>query len=294
MKVSGFSFVRNAQIYDYPVVESLLSLLPICDEVIVAVGKSDDDTLALIHRINSPKLKIVETIWDESLREGGQILAHQTNFALSHCTGDWCFYLQADEVIHESDYDLISNDIRSANSQKGADALLFRYLHFYGSYDFIGKGRQWYRREIRCLRNTKNMISWGDAQGFRQKSESGNFDLVRAKQTEARIFHYGWVKPPDAQQRKQKYFNKLWHDDDWVAENVSLGDFFDYSSAFEVEKYSGSHPEIMEKRVSLSKIWTKHFDPLKLKKKPFRIKILDAIESKTDRRIGEFRDFKEV
>ncbi|MBK9247596.1 MAG: hypothetical protein IPM69_05660 [Ignavibacteria bacterium] len=182
MNISGFTFVRNAEIFDYPVIESIHSLLPLCDELIVAVGKSDDRTLQLIHDIADPRIKIIETIWDETLRSGGRILAEQTNISLEHCKGDWCIYLQADEVLHEDDYPIIRQDITNAHSNLHIEALLFAYRHFYGSYDYIGSGRQWYRQEIRCVRNTGNVISWGDAQGFRKVEQGESNKATRLEE----------------------------------------------------------------------------------------------------------------
>ena len=109
MKISGFTFVRNAIKYDYPVVESIISILPIVDEFVVSVGNSDDGTLELIQSINSPKIKIVHSVWDDSLRKGGTILAVETDKAFQHVSADsdWAFYLQADEVVHEKYLDII-------------------------------------------------------------------------------------------------------------------------------------------------------------------------------------------
>ncbi|MBM3912615.1 MAG: glycosyltransferase family 2 protein, partial [Sphingomonadales bacterium] len=45
MKVSGFTFIRNAVLLDYPILEAIRSILPLCDEIVVAVGKSEDETL---------------------------------------------------------------------------------------------------------------------------------------------------------------------------------------------------------------------------------------------------------
>ena len=86
MKISGFTFVKNALIYDYPIVEAILSILPICDDFVVAVGKSDDNTLELIKYIHPEKIRIVETEWDESMREGGQVLADETDKAFAEMT----------------------------------------------------------------------------------------------------------------------------------------------------------------------------------------------------------------
>ena len=75
MKVTGFSFIKDAVICDYPIEEAIKSILPLCDEVIVAVGKSNDNTLELVRNIDPDKVKVIETVWDDNLREGGRVLA---------------------------------------------------------------------------------------------------------------------------------------------------------------------------------------------------------------------------
>lgn len=294
MKISGFTFVRNALLFGYPIYESIHSLLPLCDELIIAAGKSDDDTVTYLKSLQNKKIKIIETEWDNSLREGGLIYSQQTNIALKECKGEWCIYLQADEVLNEGDYDQIINEINSADTNPNIEALLFRYLHFYGSYDYIGTGRQWYRREIRAFKNTGNVISWGDAQGFRIK-ENDKFRKLMAKQTNARVFHYGWVKPPTTQNIKFNYTQKYYHKDVKFDLNSSEADkIFDYNFAHELEKYIDSHPKIMENRIISDEYWAKHFDPNRLKKKPFLVNLSDKIEKSIGWRIGEFKDFIEV
>jgi len=293
VKISGFSFVRNAIIYDFPLEESLRSLLPLCDEVVVAVGASDDGTLDAVRGIEG-NVRTIETVWDDALRQGGTVYAQQTDIALGGCAGDWCIYLQGDEVIHEDDRDLLLSEIRRADADPSVDALLFRYIHFYGSYEYIGTGRQWYRREIRAFRNTGDVISWGDAQGFRKRSAGGEIALLRARQTEVRIFHYGWVKPPDIQQRKQRAAHRYWHDDQWIERNVPSEDWFDYGSAFQLERYRGTHPAVMRRRIEEAEPWTRHFDPTRLRPKPPLVRLTDWIERMTGWRIGEYRNFREV
>ena len=62
MKVTGFSFIRNAVQFDYPIVEAIRSVLPLCDDFVIAVGKSDDTTLELVKSIDPDKIKIIETV----------------------------------------------------------------------------------------------------------------------------------------------------------------------------------------------------------------------------------------
>ena len=153
MKVSGFSFIKDAIQYDYPVVEAIRSILPLCDEVVVAVGRSSDDTLNLIRSIDPVKIRIIETVWDESRREGGQVLALETDKAYEEvaANSDWAFYIQGDEVVHEKYHDIIRNAMIRYKDDLEVDGLLFHYLHFYGSYDYVAAASNFYKKEIRAF-----------------------------------------------------------------------------------------------------------------------------------------------
>lgn len=247
MKVSGFSFVKNALIYDYPVVEAIRSILPICDEVVVAVGKSDDETLELIRSID-PKVRIIETEWNESLREGGRVLAEETDkaFKVISKDSDWAFYIQGDEVIHEKYLDLVKEAMIKYKDHDKVDGLLFNYAHFYGSYDYVGASASWYANEIRVIKNDPSIYSYKDAQGFRK----GDNEKLRVVPIDAFVYHYGWVKDPKAMQRKQENFNKYWHDDNWIDENVIKAEAFNYEGHVrELKKFEGTHPKVMLDRI---------------------------------------------
>jgi hypothetical protein len=247
MQVSGFTFIRNGIKLDYPFIESIQSLLPLVDELIVVCGNSEDETRLSVENISSPKIKIIDSVWDDSLREGGKVLAVETNKALDHVSPHsiWAFYLQADEVIHEDDYETIRQAMHYYQNDCRIDGLLFHYIHFYGTYQFYGDSRRWYRKEIRIIRNDKRIRSWRDAQGFRK--DSGK---LYVKSIDARIFHYGWVKPPDKQQLKQQSFHRLWHDDEWMKKNVGTSGEFDYSGIDSLAVYHGSHPAVMKNRIA--------------------------------------------
>ncbi len=264
MKVTGFSFVKNALIYDYPVVEAIRSILPICDDFVVAVGKSDDDTLELIRSIDPEKIRIVETEWDESLREGGRVLAVETDkaFAAIAEDSDWAFYIQGDEVVHEKYLDTIRAAMEKYVDDKEVDGLLFNYAHFYGSYDYIGASSSWYANEIRVVRNNPSIYSYKDAQGFRK----GDNEKLKVVAIDAWMYHYGWVKEPAAMQRKQENFNKYWHDDQWVEEHVVKADEFDYEGHVRrLERFNGDHPAVMRERIR-EKNWKFDYDISRHKK----------------------------
>lgn len=287
MKISGFTFVRNAEKYDYPVVESINSILPLCDEFIVAVGNSDDNTRNIIQNINSPKIKIIDTIWDDSLREGGKVLAVETNKAFTHISNDsdWGFYIQADEVIHEKFLDNIYNSMKKNLLNNNIDGLLFDYKHFYASYDYIGESYRWYRKEIRIVRNDKSIYSYKDAQGFRKN----NNEKLNVRAANAEIYHYGWVKHPKYQQLKQENFNKLWHDDSWMSKNIKINEEFDYSEIDSLEFFSGTHPKVMHDRIK--NINWKFEHDLSRKNYSNKEKIKRFIEKITGWRIGEYQNY---
>jgi len=287
MKVSGFTFVRNAIKYDYPVIESINSILPICDEVVVAVGNSEDSTLELINNMNSSKIKVIQTVWDDSLREGGIVLAKETDKAFANISADsdWAFYIQADEVLHEKYYDNIYNSMKSNLSDRRIDGLLFDYKHFYGSYDYIGESYRWYRKEIRIIRNDKSIKSYKDAQGFRKFTDE-KLNVVPAN---AEIYHYGWVKHPRHQQLKQENFNKLWHQDEWLNKNIIISDEFDYSSVDSLDLFYDSHPLTMIDRIK--KVNWKFNHDISKKKYSLKEKIKRLIEKSTGYRIGEYKNY---
>ncbi|KAF0198866.1 MAG: hypothetical protein FD170_3965 [Bacteroidetes bacterium] len=287
MKVSGFTFIRNAIKYDYPVVEAITSVLPLCDEFVVAVGNSDDNTRGLIECIGSPKIRIIDTVWDDTLREGGRVLAVETDKAFDALSADsdWAIYIQGDEVLHEQYLDTLREAMQQWKDHHEVEGLLLNYLHFYGSYDFTGDSRRWYRREVRVIRNDKSIRSYRDAQGFRKNNKP-----LKVKPVKATMHHYGWVKPPEFQQAKQEYFHKLWHNDEWVEKKIPKAEAFDYSSIDSLAKFTGTHPAVIQPRINRQN-WQFTFDPTQ-KKLPFKSRLLHGIEALTGWRIGEYRNYR--
>jgi len=287
MKVTGFTFIRDAVRLDYPVVEAIQSVLPLCDEFVVAVGASSDDTRALIAAIPTDKIRIVDTVWDDALREGGRVLAIETDKAMDAITGqpDWCFYIQGDEVLHEQYLEEIRAAMLRYKDDVRVEGLLLKYRHFYGSFDYVGDSRRWYRQEVRIVRHDAQIRSWKDAQGFRKNSEK-----LRVKAVDAEMYHYGWVRHPEYQQAKKRSFERHWHSDGWIEENLPDADEFDYSKIDTLAYFAGTHPHVMLPRVKRMN-WKFTFDPttrkLKLKERLSRI-----FERMTGYRIGEYKNYR--
>ncbi len=290
MKVSGFTIVRNAVKYDYPVVEAITSILPLCDEFVVAVGKSEDSTLELIKQISSDKIRIIETVWDDRLRAGGRTFAQETDKAFQAVSADtdWCFYIQADEVLHEKYLDVVRMAMVRYQDDRKVDGLLFGYKHFYGSYDYVGESWGWYRREIRIIRNDKNIFSYKDAQGFRKRPN----EKLRVKLIDATIFHYGWVKDPRTMQDKRKEWNRFYFNDQWIEAHIAKAEEFDFSQVDSLVKFSENHPQVMTDRIS-RKNWKFDHD-LSKNRYTTKEKLKRALSKLIGYRIGEYKNYKIV
>lgn len=290
MKISGFTIIRNAVINDYPVVESIRSILPIVDEMIVLVGESEDATEQLIRSIADEKIRIHHSTWDMSLRTGGRVLAEETNkaFALIAPDSHWAFYIQADEVLHQKYLPAVKEACIRYKDHPEVEGLLFKYLHFYGSYDYLGDSRKWYRHEVRVIRNKKGIVSYRDAQGFR----NGNAK-IKVKPIDAFMYHYGWVKNPELMKEKQKNVGKFWFEDDKnyekYLESVECFNFDEFDS---LERFYGTHPEVMHNRIA-HKNWEVNVDISK-KRLSAKDKLLYRFEKATGIRPFEFRNYRLV
>jgi glycosyltransferase involved in cell wall biosynthesis len=264
MRVSGFTILRNCVRFSYAFEESIRSLLPLVDELHVGVGKSDDDTLQRVSAIQSAKLCVFETEWDLSRREGGEILSQQTNLALDRCDGDWCFYLQADEVLHEEDHDLIWTAMSRHQHRKRVSGLWFRYLHFVGDYGL--RNALGYRTSVRIIRSGCNLRSIKDASKFGWSDDRPLRErpFGRARPTGARIFHYGYVRPPRAMADKVESFSRL-YDEGRLGDARPREELADWEYDLETcVPYRGTHPAVMAERIA-SKDWrTPAFDPIPL------------------------------
>jgi hypothetical protein len=209
---------------------------------ILLVEDSEDDTRERIAAIGDPKVRIIDTKWDLANRTGGTVLSEQTNAAMRECKGDWLFYIQADEAVNEKDLDAVRQAVAAADGEQDIEGLFFHYLHFYGSYYTVQPGRNWYRQEVRIIRNRRQIVSHGDAQGFRKDGKK-----IKAADCRARIYHYGWARPPAVMAEKIKAFHRLWHDDAWIEKNCAGEDVAAYFTDLgNLRQYGGDHPAVMQ------------------------------------------------
>lgn len=241
MKISGFTIARNVIEYQYPILASIDSILPICDEFIINVGDSTDGTLELMRSIKSPKIKIIQSRWDMAKRP--QVLSEQTNLALKECAGDWAFYLQSDEVIHEADLPKLKRSMERYVNDPTVDALRFKWLHFYGSFYRYRIDASWYQKQDRVIRNNGTIESCGDAWGFQRKDGQ---PLCR-KNTGCFLYHYGWVHTNEVMTRRRANAEKIGFVTLKDSERVKE---YEYGDLNRFPVYFGSHPKVMGEHIA--------------------------------------------
>ena len=252
MKISAFTICRNAVQFDYPIVEVIRSALPLVDEIVVNVGQSADGTLELIRSIESEKVHILESVWDDTMKKDGLLFSHETNKALSRCTGDWALYLQADEVLHQADHATIRRALRDHLDDPAVIGFTFRYIHFYGDYRSCNPW--FYHRAVRIIRNDGQVESCGDAVGFWLKMDRGYLQTVhkdRVRPSGGTIYHYGWVKPPRVLLDKFRYQIARHHGDEPGPEQARMlaGEAYEFDEYGIMKNFAGTHPSVMAERV---------------------------------------------
>lgn len=305
---------KNALKLYYPMRQSVESILPLVDEFVIALGDSDadDNTRTEIEAIGSEKIRIVDTVWDIEKYPRGMEHAHQTDIAMSHCSGDWLFYLQSDEVVHEKDLASIRKRCEELVDDQEVEGLLFRYRHFWGDYEHVQDGHCWYRREIRIVRNHPVIHSWESAQSFRKipefdglsyRQQAGTYKLKVAN-VDAEIFHYGWVRPPRLMQNKIKAFSMNHRGRESVEKLEAAHHYdhiFDYGNLSSYTRYEGSHPAVMKTWMDEFN-WkdqlrftgpTRSHNPRRAKHDKTKYRVITWIEKNVlgGRRLGEFANY---
>lgn len=314
MKISGFTFVKNATKLYIPVKESISSILPLVDEFWIALGKGDeeDHTRTEIESLQSDKIRIINTEWDTPSFPKNTVFAHQTDIAKEKCTGDWLFYLQCDEVVHEKYLETIRKDCEKYLDDQEVEGILFHYKHFWGDYEHYHVGHNWYPKEIRIIRNKPEIHSWRDAQSFRKFKEFNysfedywkkeDSEKLKVALSEAYIYHYGWVRPPEMMTIKDKSNSTSYHGAE--KSQVLLKDmpkYFDYGPLQKLPVFKEGHPKVMKE-------WIQKFDwkhqlqysgsvnknRLQHKHEKVKYRILTFLEQKilNGRQIGGFKNYK--
>ena len=290
--ISGFTLVRNAVRLDYPIVPAIRSILDVCDEVLVNVGRSDDGTRDLVAGIRDPRVRIIDTVWD--LSGGSGVLSFETNRTMAACRGQWGVYIQADEVLHETGATLLRERMAEWDRDPRVEGLLVDYLHFYGDFDTVATDRHWYRREVRAVRLGQGIRSYQDAQGFRV---GPTLRRVRARPTGARMFHYGWARSPQSMRKKLVASQEIFREAaDRLADRAANQQLLYWTPL--LRRFAGAHPSAAQPWITARRAAASEAGPAvgprRLRLAHLRLYLSDWIERLTGARLFEYRNYVEV
>ncbi len=262
-----YCFIRNGVKYDYPFIESIESAIPIADQIVINECSSDDNTLELLKELKEKypeKIKIIRDDWVTHHSE----LSARGNTCIPHLTTQWHWQLQADEVLHEKDYEIIRR-VLTDSLDKPIDAFKVHYWHFMANYEtefdfcyvkatrIARKGTGWW------LCGDAAELSGGDSRRLVDLTPSGGRILDAKSLSDIRVFHYGKVKEGKTGWQKEWDFTHLYTDlgfpDPKMMEmKEKFGEeFCDYVYIFEgaiergeVRHFTGTHPAVMSERIS--------------------------------------------
>ena len=286
--LSGFTLVRNAVKLDFPIVPAIRSVLEVCDEVVVNVGKSEDDTRELVASIKDPRVRILDTEWDFTKKN--IMLSIETQRAMDACAGSWGLYIQADEVLHEHGARILKERVAEGDRDDRVEGLLVKYLHFYGGFDRIATSRRWYRREVRCIRLGKDIRPYQGAQGFRV---GPSYRKIRARPTDAEMFHYGWARPAKAIREKLEISKTIYPWGGNRFDKEQARGFLEWIPL--LRDFGGTHPAAAREWIAArSHDPERVIGPARFKPEHVRFYISDWIERLTGARVFEFRNYEVV
>lgn len=296
MKISGFTYVRNGFDYSVPFLESIRSILPLCDEFVVVVGDSTDGTREAVESLNDPRIRIVDSVWDISLRKGGKVFAQQSNLGLDAISGDWAFHIQADEVIHESSLPILKNLMTKHLHDNNVDGFLFPFIHFWGDYNHIRNTRRVHPFEVRLFKTNKLVRSYRDSQGFRIYDSKEGYEngiergtKLRVLKTNTPVYHYNGIRTPEELYRKEKKFVFFYDPNEVNVESVELKGSLDIHKVDRVTAFTGSHPKVMQERIDSFDFVFKH-DTSKAKWK-LKDRLIQPVEDFLGIRFGGYKNY---
>jgi hypothetical protein len=243
MKISAFTFIKNGEILGYPFIESINSILSIVDEFVIAVGKSEDNTLARIKAIPGDKIRIIETSWNDNMHDRGYVYGQQKMIAQFNCTGDWAFYLEGDEVVHEDDLPKIKASMQAYLHDDSVEALVFDYYHFYGNANTYLDSPAWYKTEARIIKNSiRSYAPDGLFWLVLDKNKAGRYP--KAAHTQAKIYHYGWVRNEQQMNLKAQKVQTYWHKDNQSA-SIDQVNYREIDATI-LKLFAGVHPQAIK------------------------------------------------
>lgn len=281
MRVVGVTIVRDAVRLEYPVVQAIRSVLPLVDEMIVNVGRSDDGTFQKIRQEFAGKnVVVLDREWDTSV--GGAVLAGETDLAMRYLPSDWVVYVQADEVLHEEALPEIRDAMTLYYGEEKIQGLTVEFVHHYGLPDVVASSRAWYRREVRIVKTSSGAKSYHEAQGFRVRGER-----IRTAASGGTYHHYGWLRSCAALEQKSIADFRIYG-------RKSPRSFATLPWEYGLKQFVGSHPQAMEEWLAGMEGRFPGVASCTWNRRQVRMAVSAALERVMGRRIWEYRNYEQI
>ena len=249
MLISGLSFIRNGVSLGYPFVEAIRSILPLVDEMVVVVGRSDDGTREAVEGIGDAKIRIIDSEWHPRITPKASVLAQQTNLGLMHCRGDWVVYVQGNELFHERDLPRMRELMTEHLENPQVEGLLIERLVFYGDYHhFVRAYPDRFKYVVRAFKPWNGVYAITSAMTFSVFPSYGERGRsLRCVDSGIDMFRYGKVLTPEAMQYKLRHAP---HKLKSGGADFSVESYLNWLPRECVRPYRGDHPAVMAERVA--------------------------------------------
>jgi hypothetical protein len=215
-----------------------------------------------------------------------KVLGDETLRAMRACRHPWGIYIQADEVLHERGAEALARAVAQHDADPRVEGLLVRYVHFYGDMDTVAVNRRWYRREVRAVRldPALGIRPYQGAQGFRVGPDHRK---IRARLTDAEMFHYGWARPARALRAKREASAVIYP---WSKEREARRPLLPWFPG--LTRFRGTHPAAAREWVDARRHDAeRRVEPPHFRTEFLRFYLSDSIERVTGARLFEFRNY---
>lgn len=199
LTLGGNICIRQGFELDYCWEQAARSLLPVVDELVLCDADSTDGTRERIEAWAKvePKITVVNWPWKDPVGDT-QAWPEWINYARQHLSTDMHIQLDADELVHEEDYELIRNG-RDAKS-----TLFFQRLNFWrDSKHLIPEGHCCGTKVLRMAPTNMPIPSdypYGPAADT----------MAQAVTSAIRVFHYGFLRHREQFFKKARVVQKMW------------------------------------------------------------------------------------
>jgi len=195
MSLGGNVCIRDGNRLDYPWRESIESLLPVCDLVVVCDASSTDGTLEEIRAWceREPKLRLCCYPWTDP-KGDIEFWVNWLNFCREHVPCTHHIQLDADEVLDERSYPAVREYARDAPGH----TVRCKRLNFWRDHRHLIPHGVCLGHEVIRLAPQR---MWLPSDGAHPKGIEAVMMAVNSRIT---VFHYGFLRNPDAYFAKSK------------------------------------------------------------------------------------------